>query len=112
MKKPLTILLLLIFSTCFSQNNDKNEVKAAIKKNEILFDKVIPNKELAIKYAELILFNIYGKEKIENEKPYQVKLVYDYWIITGSLPEGYLGGTFEIIFNAKNGQIIKLIHGK
>lgn len=112
MKNQLTLLLFVITSSCLSQVYDKAEIKSAIKTNEILVEKVIPNRELAVKYAELILFDIYGKDKIEGEKPYEINLIDDYWIIRGSLLEGYVGGTFEIIFNSKNGQIIKLVHGK
>jgi hypothetical protein len=30
----------------------------------------------------------------------------------GTLPTGYLGGTFLIIIDSRNCQILKLIHGK
>jgi septin family protein len=79
---------------------------------QILVDKVISDKETAIAVAEPILFKIYGKNQILSEKPYQVELVDGYWILNGTLPKGYLGGTFLIILSAKDGRVIKLTHYK
>tara|TARA_R110002111_G_scaffold262657_1_gene339919 strand:- start:55 stop:432 length:378 start_codon:yes stop_codon:yes gene_type:complete len=74
--------------------------------------KLISKEENAIKYAELILFEKYGKEQIEFEKPYQVYLINDYWIIFGTLPKNYRGGVFELVFDSWNGKIMRLSHGK
>ena len=75
--------------------------------------KLIPHKEFAIKYAELILFEHYGKEQIEFEKPYQVYLIDDYWIIFGTIPKkNYKGGVFELVIDSWNGKIMRLSHGK
>ena len=73
---------------------------------------IIDNEQAAIEIAEVILFKIYGREKIESERPYKVSKVDGYWIISGTLPKGYKGGTFEIVINSKNCQIIKLAHYK
>lgn len=75
-------------------------------------EKVISNEEVALKYAELILFDIYGKDNIIEQRPYEINLTNEYWIIQGRLKEDIKGGTFLIIFNSKNGKIIKLTHGK
>ena len=74
--------------------------------------KLIPKEENAISYAEIILFELYGKEIIESEKPYQIHLIKDYWIITGTLPKGMKGGVFELVFDSWNGKILILEHGK
>lgn len=79
---------------------------------KIMESPLIPNKENAINYAENILFDLYGKEKIQAEKPYQINLIKDYWVITGTLPKGMLGGVFELIFDSWNGKILMLQHGK
>ena len=79
---------------------------------QILVDKVIGDKETAIAVAEPILFKIYGKNQILSEKPYSVSLVDGYWILGGTLPKGYIGGTFLIILSEKDGRVIKLIHTK
>jgi hypothetical protein len=76
------------------------------------YDTLISDKETAVNIAETILFRFYGKDQIISERPYEIYLISGYWYISGTLPKGYFGGTFEIIFSSKNGQVIKLIHGK
>ncbi len=72
-----------------------------------------PKKETSIEYAELILFEQYDKEEIEFQKPYQVYLIDDYWIIFGSIPrKNYRGGVFELVFDSWDGKILLLSHGK
>ena len=127
MIKSITIIGLLIFiihsSSCSGQNfknptvlgeeNAKQAIKEAIKnKAKPFYDTLIKTKETAIAMAEPILFDIYGKKEIINERPYECYLIDGYWYISGTLPKGWQGGVFEIIINAKDGQVIKLIHGK
>ncbi len=79
---------------------------------QILADTLIKDSETAINVSEAILFKIYGKNNITRQKPYKTYLVDGYWILNGTLPEKMKGGTFLIIINSKNGQVIKLTHGK
>jgi hypothetical protein len=79
---------------------------------KIMKSPLIPKKENAINYAENILFELYGKENIINEKPYQIHLINDYWIMTGTLPKGMRGGVFELVFDSWNGKVLILEHGK
>ena len=120
------ILILTFFSTTlisYSQTERsklgieyaKQELENALNissEKQILVDTVVKSQESAIKYAETILFEIYGQKNIEKQKPYEVYKINGYWIIGGTLPKGMLGGTFLIIVNSQNGQIIKLTHGK
>ena len=95
--------------------NAKQELESALHNSsepQILVDTVILSEKAAIKYAETVLFEIYGQENIEKQKPYEVYKIDGYWIIGGTLPKGMRGGTFLIILNSKNGEIIKLTHGK
>lgn len=73
---------------------------------------IIQNEETAIQVAEPILFGLYGKQNILAEKPYKISNNRNYWIIEGSLPDGYKGGTFLIIIDSRNGEVIKITHGK
>ena len=73
---------------------------------------ILDTKEKAVKFAEQILFDIFGKQDIELQKPYSVYFIEDYWIINGSMPTGMKGGTFLIIINSRDCQVIKLNHGK
>ncbi len=120
------ILTITIFATTLiacSQTNRtilgieyaKQELESALNdtsEKKILVDTIIKSQVTAIKYAETVLFDIYGQKNIEKQKPYEVFNIKGYWIIGGTLPKGMLGGTFLIIINSQNGQVIKLTHGK
>ncbi len=73
---------------------------------------LIKNKSTAISIAEPLLFDVFGKEQIISEKPYEVYLIDGYWYISGTIPKGSSGGGFEIILSAKNAEIIRLTHYK
>jgi NTF2 fold immunity protein len=127
MIRSITIIIVLTFiihsSSCSGQNfknptvlgeeNAKQAIKEAIKnKAKPFYDTLIKTKEIAIAMAEPILFDIYSKKQIINERPYECYLIDGYWYISGTLPKGWHGGVFEIIISSKDGQVIKLIHGK
>lgn len=76
------------------------------------WDTLIRNSSTAISIAEPLLFNVFGKDQILSEKPYEVHLIDGYWYISGTIPKGSKGGGFEIIFSAKNAEIIRLTHYK
>lgn len=91
----------------------RKEITEALKRNrKPFYDTLITDKETAIAMVEPLLFKIYGKEEIESERPYEIYLIDGYWYISGTLPTGYLGGTFIIILNSINGEVIRLIHEK
>ena len=48
----------------------------------------IPTADIAVKIAECVLLEIYGKESIEKEKPFSVNLVNGIWVIEGHIPNG------------------------
>ena len=109
----------------YSQNDKRvlgktfaeNELKLAlsIKSQHNFVDNkriIIKDSLTAINIAEQILFSNYGKDIIENEKPYETYLIDNYWIIAGTLPKGWKGGTFLIIIDARNSKVLKITHGK
>jgi hypothetical protein len=73
---------------------------------------LIPDSITVVQVAEPILFKIYGKANITNEQPYETYLINHYWVIMGTLPKEWLGGTFLLILDTQNGRIIKLTHGR
>ena len=77
-----------------------------------LWDTLIRSSSTAIAMAEPILFDIFGMDRILQEKPYEVYNIDGYWYISGTIPKGMHGGAFEIIISAKNGEIIRLTHYK
>ncbi len=73
---------------------------------------LLPTKTVAVAVVEPMLFAIYGKENIMRQRPYEVYLVDGVWYLSGTLPRGGLGGTFEILVDATNGRVLSLTHGK
>jgi hypothetical protein len=123
----LISILFFSFFVCNSQtrknvvfmgeNFAKKELEIALsrqKQHNVLDNgkNLIEDSVIAIKVAEPILFNIYGKKHIIDEMPYEIYLIKNYWVIQGTLPENSKGGTFIIILNAKNAEVIKISHGK
>ncbi|WP_298321353.1 NTF2 fold immunity protein [uncultured Aquimarina sp.] len=124
MKIKIVLLGLIICTQIQAQNSERRimgkdyaekHLMLALKNNADrtkMNEKLIPKKAGAIKYAELILFEKYKKENIEFQKPYQVYLIDDYWVIFGTLPKNYKGGVFSIVFDSWNGKIMRLTHSK
>lgn len=74
---------------------------------------MISTEDQAIDFTELILFNLFGKEAIESQKPYNIGKSENYWLLTGTLPkEMQKGGTFLIVFDSRDCKIIRITHGK
>jgi hypothetical protein len=73
---------------------------------------LVPDQKTAVSIAQAILFSIYGEETIVSERPYEIHKLRGYWIIFGTLPKGWHGGTFKIIIDAKTARIILVGHDK
>ena len=72
----------------------------------------VSNEETAIKIAVAVWIPIYGEEEIENQKPYNAVLINEVWHVTGSLPEGWLGGFAEAEIAKDDGRILRISHGE
>lgn len=72
----------------------------------------VPNEETAIAIAVSVWIPIYGRKKIENEKPYMANLIDGIWFVHGSLPKESLGGVAVAEILKENGKIIRVSHGK
>lgn len=124
MRKVIQIFIIIMQLSCDNVMHSKlgvevakNELNEALvdttkleilEKNELL----IKDEKTAIGVAEPILFKIYGKSKIEDEKPYEVFLINNYWVIRGTQSRFSLGGTFSIVIDARNSKVIRVIHYK
>lgn len=100
--------------TVLGEQHARKQVLSIVKEApvETLAKPLLPTKEVAVAVAEPILFNIYGKQHIIRERPYEAYRINGYWYISGTLPAGYEGGTFEIIMEANNGRVVHLTHDK
>jgi len=127
MKKTVTFLGLCFVTIACSQTKENrifvgkesaqselNEVLKTNKKHNVIDNKtlIIKNTDTAVKIAEPILFGIYGKKNIEEQKPYEAHKLDNYYVISGTLPKGDIGGTFIIIIDGTNSKVLKISHGK
>jgi hypothetical protein len=126
-KRIFALLSLTIYITSCGQNNPdrlilgkkyaEEELKSALSdtsEHNVLKieNKIVKDSLTATKIAESVLFGIYGKENIIKQKPYEIYHLENYWLLTGTLPKGWQGGTFLIIIDDRNSQIKKITHGK
>jgi len=78
---------------------------------------LVPTAGVAVKIAECVLIEIYGKNHIEKEKPFSVNLKDGVWIIEGNIPnikdcDIPFGGQAYVEIKKSNGEILKLLHTK
>ena len=97
-------------------NNAKQELKLALSDmsihNVVKQTKILLNtKDKAINFAELILFDIYGKKEIESQRPYRIFNIDNYWVINGTLTKA-VGGTFLMLFDSHDCEILRITHGQ
>jgi hypothetical protein len=71
---------------------------------------LVPDKETAIKIAEVVLFRLYGEKDIIHQRPYKVKEEDYIWWISGTLKENELGSVFNIAIAKQTGAILHLEH--
>ena len=132
MKKLLIFTTVLLFTTNTFGQVPKDSSKYILHKVEAdqrLYDalkfkdlpNVIDNKKVIIKdsaqavnIAEPILFNVYGKKEILNQRPYIALLVDHYWVVMGKQDRGSSSGKRQFIFiiDEMNGNIIKITKQK
>ena len=73
---------------------------------------LLANEKSSLEFAENHLFINSDTESITAQRPYEIYLIDNYWYIRGTLPEHMLGGTFTLIINAVNKNIIFEKHTK
>ena len=100
--------------TVLGETYARKEIKQILHGNNYkpFYDTLIKDKETVIAVVEPMLFKIYGRENVVNERPYECYLIDGCWFVSGTLPKNTVGGTFEIIVDSRNGKVLKLIHGK
>lgn len=109
----LTLLFLLaITCTTCSTKKLKTVDSIDLDGSVIPVNGRVPNEETAIRIAEAVWLPIYGN-LIYDSKPFKAKLIDDsIWVVLGTLPKGYVGGTPYAEIQKKDGKVLKVIHGK
>jgi hypothetical protein len=72
----------------------------------------IPDAATAVRVAEAILIPIYGQATIAGERPFKAELRNGVWIVTGTLPPGYVGGTATIKISKSDGKVLYVMHAE
>ena len=72
---------------------------------------LVPDRATAIAIAEAVLFPIYGEKSIREQRPYVVKHTAGKWAIDGSIPKGFVGGSFHIVIRQRDAKILEISHG-
>lgn len=102
--KKLVIVYFLIIG-CSKSSSDEIKIDCG--------DCYITKQQTAIKVAEAILVENYGEDKINSEKPFEVKVINDsLWNIRGSFNKIGFGGVFDITLSARNGKVVEMYHEK
>jgi len=74
---------------------------------------LLSDSKTAYKFAKHVLDTTYGKIKMDSEEPFEIALIDNkFWLLTGTLPSGYLGGVAMIIVSKYDGKILYVMHGK
>jgi len=113
MKEPRVVIMLLSLSVAvaFAQAPSPPKLPHPSSEARISLPKegLVPDKETAIKLAEVILFRLYGEKNIVAQKPYAVTENQNIWWVCGAPPPA-LGSSFEIAISRQTGAVLHLQH--
>lgn len=73
---------------------------------------MVPDAQTAIAIAVAVWNPVYGEKEIASEKPYQAVLTNGRWTVTGSVPNGWVGGVATAVIDKRDGRVIKIYHTK
>ncbi|MEA3347180.1 MAG: YbbC/YhhH family protein [Candidatus Auribacterota bacterium] len=109
----IKIIFIMLVSLCISMVFCSFAMTQDVEKHNYIPEcGYVPNEATAIKIAVAVWEPIYGIDKIKNEKPYIATLRDNVWYVSGSLPEGWLGGVAEAEIDKKTGRVLRISHGK
>lgn len=90
----------------------KSNGRIMVKKLECLNAIPINAPSLAAQIGIAYLRDIYGDEVINGEYPFDVVKFKHSWLMIGTLPKGYCGGTGSITISSKGGMVRYFCHEK
>lgn len=73
---------------------------------------VVSTEEDAVATARTALVAEFGPAAVEKREPYRAELSGGIWRVSGTLPEGWRGGTPEAHVCASTGAVLKVLHGR
>jgi len=82
----------------------------------------VPNQETAVRIAEVVLIPIYGKDRLESERPFTAKLKENTWTVYGTLrcsdgkggstTVGCRGGVAIVEISKLDARVLSVSHGR
>ena len=69
----------------------------------------VPDEETAIAIAIAVWSPIYGRKKIETDRPFHATLKKGVWTVTGTLPKGVTSGAPEAEISKDDGRILRVV---
>jgi hypothetical protein len=97
----VALLLVCIASSASSQAN-KRKAHSYLPPKGFVADSIT-----AIRVAEAVLIPIWGAEDMAGQKPLAAKLRKGVWFVTGTPPEGTVGGVVELEIAKRDGRILR-----
>ncbi len=116
MKRCLLILLLGLGTVAVAQAPDESRefdyVRRYIRSSESLVphNGFVPDATTATEIAFAVATPVYSRGVILDERPLRAELKDGKWIVIGTLPPGYLGGTVIVQIEQATGRILYLNH--
>lgn len=119
-KKVLLISVVCLMGGVFANfSSGQTSTSPSIPPKAVLGDRypgpkegLVPDKETAIKIAEVVLFRLYGEDAIKVQRPYVVREDDYIWWISGTLPKDNFGSVFNIGIARHTGAILRLTIGE
>ncbi|WP_353102282.1 YbbC/YhhH family protein [Myroides odoratus] len=128
-KNSVVLVLVFLAVACSKsvQRSNDEEIKDTVRAFKVIeipmeYDHIegigqvkgyVPTADIAVQIAELILFPIYKKESIIEQRPYHVFLKNNsIWCIEGNLSDNREGGVFYIEIRKSDGAVLKVLHTK
>ena len=72
----------------------------------------VPDERTAVRIAEAVWGPIYGEEAIARQRPIKAVLKGEVWVVTGSLPPGWLGGVAIAELSKRDARILRVSHDR
>jgi len=70
----------------------------------------VPDETTAVRIAEAVLIPIYGEGQIRSERPFKARLRGEIWLVSGTVPAGFVGGAAVVKIAKSDGRIVFVTH--
>jgi hypothetical protein len=90
------------------------KVREALRQREPILDgkgaSVVSGAAVAEAIHVAVAGAVFGKAALREQRPFHAIRSGDYWVVHGSLPPGFAGGTAVTVIRARDGAVIWLFH--